>query len=239
LRTGPRDPNVGNQYRRIVEYDTAHKENPTMLKKNLFPAIALMALAPVAFAIPDAGGGPPRAGGPAQAAPPPPPDAAKAKKAFTIGYEEYQMASGLENAGATMSGEAAMRNKEAVAAAFTRSRDRFRVAAQAGPDMKEAWNMLGYTNRKLGEYDESLFAYEKALALAPDYPEAIEYRAELYLLTGKLAQVKEAHAYLLKANASYADVLKTSINDWLKANKTAPGVAAADRAEFAAWAAKL
>jgi len=210
-----------------------------MLKKSLLPLIALMALTPVAFAIPDAGGGPARAGGPAQPAPPPPPDAAKAKKAFTIGYEEYQMASGLESAGVAMSGEAAMRNKEAVTAAFTRSRDRFRVAAQAGPDMKEAWNMLGYTSRKLGNYDESLAAYEKALALAPDYPEAIEYRAELYMLTGKLALVKEAYASLQKSMPSYAEVLKTAMNDWLKAKKTAPGLAETDRSEFAAWVAKL
>ena len=210
-----------------------------MLSRKLISLVALLALTPVAHAVPDAGGGPARAGGTGQPAPPSPPDPARAKKAFTIGFEEYQMASGLENAGVGMTGEAAMRNKETVAAVFTRSRDRFRVAVQAGPDMKEAWNMLGYTNRKLGNYDESLFAYEKALALAPDYPEAIEYRAELYLLTGKLAQVKEAHASLAKSNPSYADVLKTSIQDWIKANKTAPGLAAADRAEFVAWAAKL
>jgi len=207
-----------------------------MLSKNVFPLVVLLTLTPVAYAVPDAGGGT----GPAAAArPAAPPDPAKAKKAFTIGFEEYQMASGLENAGVGMNGENGMRNKEAVTAAFTRSRDRFRVAVSAGPDMKEAWNMLGYTSRKLGNYDESLAAYEKALELAPDYPEAIEYRAELYLLTGKLALVKEAYASLQKSMPEYAKTLKTAVNDWIKANKTAPGLAAADRAEFVAWAAKL
>ncbi len=211
-----------------------------MLQKKLLPFVALVAIAPVAFAVPDAGGGGPRAGGGGPAAAPViRPDPAKAEKAFTIGFEEYQMASGLENAGATMTGENAMRNKEAVKAAFTRSRDRFRVATAAGPERKEAWNMLGYTSRKLGDYDESLAAYTKALELSPDYPEAIEYRAELFLLTGKLAEVKESYASLLKSSPSYAEVLKTSMNDWLKANKTAPGLSAAARAEFAAWVAKL
>lgn len=209
-----------------------------MRPKYLFPLIVLLAVTPLSYAVQDAGGGN-RAGGPGQPAPPPPPDPAKAKKAFTIGYEEYQMASGLENAGVGMSGENAMRNKEAVKAAFTRSRDRFRVAAQAGPDMKEAWNMLGYTSRKLGDYEESLMAYEKALALSPDYPEAIEYRAELYLLTGKLPLVKEAYASLQKSMPSYAEILKTAMNDWIKAKKTAPGLSDADRAEFVAWVAKL
>ncbi len=211
-----------------------------MLSKNVSPLIVLLALTPTAYAVPDAGGGMPRGGGAAPAAPvAQPPDPAKAKKAFTIGFEEYQMATGLENAGTGLNGEAGMRNKEAVTAAFGRSRERFRVAVGADANMKEAWNMLGFTSRKLGDYEESLQAYDKALALAPDYPEAIEYRAELFLLTGKLAQAKEAYAFLLKSSPSYAGVLKTSMNDWLKAKKTTPGVDDAQRAEFAAWVAKL
>ncbi len=43
--------------------------------------------------------------------------------------------------------------------------------------MKEGWNLLGYTSRRLGDYEESLSAYDAALKLQPDYPEAIEYRA--------------------------------------------------------------
>lgn len=209
-----------------------------MLTRKLLPLVALVALVPVAHAVPDAGGGPGAGAGPA-ARPAPRPDPAKAEKAFTIGFEEYQMATGLENAGKNMTGEDAMRNKEAVKAAFTRSRDRFRVSTAAGPERKQAWNMLGYTSRKLGDYEESLMAYDKALELSPDYPEAIEYRAELFLLTGKLAQVKEAYASLLKSSPEYANTLKTSMNEWLAAKKSAPGVTDAARAEFAAWVAKL
>jgi tetratricopeptide (TPR) repeat protein len=205
-----------------------------MLHKKLIPLIALFALTPVAYAVPDAGGGGARGAAPAIRV-----DPATAQKAFKIGYEEYQMASGLENAGVTWTGEKAMRNKEAVTTGFTKARERFRVAVQAGPDMKEAWNMLGYTSRKLGDYEESLAAYTKALELAPDYPEAIEYRAELFLLTGKLAEVKESYASLLKSSPSYAETLKTSMKDWLAAKKTAPGLTDAARAEFAAWVAKL
>jgi len=209
-----------------------------MLQKNLFPLVALIALAPVAHAVPDGGGAGPAARG-GQAAPAIRPNPETAEKAYKIGFEEYQMATGLENAGNRMTGEDKIRNQETVKEMFTRSRDRFRVATAAGPEMRQAWNMLGYTSRKLGNYDESLAAYEKALALAPDYPEAIEYRAELYMLTGKLGLVKEAYAYLQKSMPSYADILKTAMNDWVKAKKTAPGLAEAERAEFAAWVAKL
>jgi tetratricopeptide (TPR) repeat protein len=219
---------------RFVEYDTGQRRTH-VLKRNLFPLVMLLAISPLTHAVPDAGGG----NGPAPAARAAPPDPTKARKAFDIGFEEYQMASGLENAGYAMTGENALRNKEAVKLAMTRARDRFRVATGADASMKEAWNMLGYTSRKLGNYEESLAAYEKALELAPEYPEAIEYRAELFLLTGKLAQVKEAYASLLKSSPSYAGVLKTSMQDWVKANKPVQGLADADRKEFAAWVAKL
>ena len=219
-----------------------------MLSKNLFPLVVLLALTPVANAVPDAGGGnrgtgpaaaPAAAPPPAPPAPPAPPDPTKARKAFNIGFEEYQMASGLENASVGFTGEQAMRNKEAVTAAFTRARDRFRVATSADATMKEGWNMLGYTSRKLGDYEASLKAYDQALALAPDYPEAIEYRAELFLLTGRLAEAKDAYASLLKSSPSYAGVLKTSMQDWLKSKKPAPGVGDTERTEFAAWVSKL
>ena len=37
-------------------------------------------------------------------------------------------------------------------------------------------------NRKLGNYDIALSAYERALALHPGYPEALEYRGEAFLV---------------------------------------------------------
>jgi tetratricopeptide (TPR) repeat protein len=166
-------------------------------------------------------------------------DPTQAKKTFTLGFEEYQMATLLESGSAGKTGEDALRAKDAVKVAMGRAREKFRFAVAQDPSMKEGWNMLGFTSRKLGDYEESLNAYDKALALAPDYPEAIEYRAELFLLTGRLAEVKEAYAWLLKANPSYAGVLKTSAQDWLKSKKTAPGVTDAVRTDFAAWVSKL
>lgn len=210
-----------------------------MLQKNLFPLVALIALVPVAHAVPEFGGGGGGAAPAGQMAPAVRPNPETADKAYRVGFEEYQMATGLEKAGERMTGEDKIRNQEAVKRALTLSRDRFRVATAAGPDMRQAWNMLGYTSRKLGNYEESLAAYEKALELSPDYPEAIEYRAELFLLTGKLAQVKESYASLQKSSPEYAEILKTSMKDWVAAKKTVPGLSEADRAEFAAWVGKL
>ena len=40
----------------------------------------------------------------------------------------------------------------------------------------QAYNEIGFANRMLGNYDDALKAYDKALKLEPDFPHAIEYR---------------------------------------------------------------
>ncbi len=198
-------------------------------------AIALLALAPAAFAVPDANG---------NITSTPAPDlsgdqAMKARLNYNIGYETWQKTQELENSSAKLAGTKTRENQEAVRSGYAQARERFRTVVAADPNMKEGWNMLGYTSRRLGDYEESLAAYDKALALQPDYPEAIEYRAELFLLTGRLAQAKDAYAVLLKSSPSYAGTLKTSMKDFIKANTATPAVAPADRAAFAAWVATL
>jgi tetratricopeptide (TPR) repeat protein len=206
-----------------------------MLKRNLLSFVALLAVTPVAFAVKDDGGG-------YRAAPTPPPkvaDPTMARKNFNIGFEEYQMATGMESAAAGQTGEKAASMKDAATTGFTRARDKFRSATVDDPKMKEAWNMLGFTSRKLGNFDDSLQAYEEALKLDPAYPEAIEYRAELYLLMGRLGDAKEAYGTLLKSAPPIAEVLKTSMKDWVKAKKVPSGVADADLKDFTAWVKKL
>ena len=45
----------------------------------------------------------------------------------------------------------------------------------------DVWNLLGFASRKLGEYDKSKAAYEKALSLDPNHKRSLEYMGELYL----------------------------------------------------------
>lgn len=162
-----------------------------------------------------------------------------ARNSYNKGHEAVQSAAKLEMEAATMPSFASQYAETAKARLRT-ARDNFRKAAEADPEMKEAWNMLGFTSRKLGDYNESLSAYEKALALAPDYPEAIEYRAELFLLTGRLAETKEAYAKLEKMDGAYAATLKSAIQDHLKSGKSFPAsVSAKDQEDFTKWAATL
>ena len=198
-------------------------------------AIALLVLAPAAFAVPDADG---------NVTSTPPPDLSqdavmKARISYNIGFQDFQKTKELELAGASLTGAKARENEKAVMAGFAEERERFRSAAATDPSMKEAWNMVGYTSRRLGDYEESLMAYDKALKLQPDYPEAIEYRAELFVLTGRFADAKAAYASLLKSSPSYAGTLKSSMQDFIKSKQIVPGVAAADRTAFESWVASL
>jgi tetratricopeptide (TPR) repeat protein len=188
-----------------------------------FCAWTLAALLPLAHAIPDANG---------VIGPIPGPDitedaAMVARLNYNLGFERFENTQKLE---ATSPAAPAVRE------GYAEARDKFRKAATADPNMKEAWNMLGYTSRRLGEYTDSLAAYEAALKLQPDYPEAIEYLAELFLLTGRLDDAKASFATLSKSSPSYAKVLLQSMRDWLAQPARAPAtVNAEQRDAFAGW----
>src|SRR5688572_7591957 len=204
-----------------------------MQRTHLISALAILALAPAAWAVPD--GPMPQRNAPETSTDP----KTIARNSYNLGYEAVQSVAKLEAEAASMPGFAAQYNETAKSRLRT-ARENFRKAVAADPEMKEGWNMLGFTSRKLGEYQDSLSAYEKALALSPNYPEAIEYRAELFLLTGRLDQTKEAYATLLKVDAAYAGTLKTAMQDFLKAGKSFPAsVTANEREDFAKWVAAL
>jgi len=88
------------------------------------------------------------------------------------------------------------------------------VTADAGN--ADAFNYLGYSHRKLGDYELSLDAYQKALAIEPSHRGALEYLGELYLKTGRLALAKQQLEKLddacLFGCAEYT-ALKTRITD--------------------------
>jgi Flp pilus assembly protein TadD len=52
-------------------------------------------------------------------------------------------------------------------------------------------NYLGFSYRKLGAYEESMKAYDKALALDPNHKGALEYKGELYLQLGMRDKAQE------------------------------------------------
>jgi len=59
------------------------------------------------------------------------------------------------------------------------------------PRNADAWNYVGYSHRKLNQFEPSLAAYQKALAINPNHRGANEYLGELYLQTGELLKAKQ------------------------------------------------
>jgi len=81
--------------------------------------------------------------------------------------------------------------------------------ADAIPHLKEAnakvpanadvLNLLGYTHRKLGKFDEAHDYYEKALKIDAKHRGALNYLGQLYLETGRPEKAKEMLVRLDKA----------------------------------------
>jgi len=126
----------------------------------------------------------------------------------------------------------------AAKAAYTKARSSFEAATKADPNLAQAWNGLGYTNRKLGDYKTALTAYDKAIELRAGYPEATEYRGEAYLSLNRLEEAKQAYLDLFAENRELAGKLLDSMKAWI----ASPGKKkddVADLTEFVQERAKI
>jgi tetratricopeptide (TPR) repeat protein len=103
----------------------------------------------------------------------------------------------------------------------------FKKATGLNPEMYEALNELGYSQRKLGNYEDALVAYDKALELEPSYAQAIEYRAEAYLGLGRLDDAKHAYMKLFEGQSDQAPALLEAMQQYAADNP--------DAADFSAW----
>ena len=110
---------------------------------------------------------------------------------------------------------------------------KFTRATELNPSMYQAWNYVGYTNRKLGNFEAALAAYDRALRLKPDDAEAIEYRGHAYLVLNRLSEAKEAYLSLYSANRKLAAQLLAGMQDWVGAHRADTGGLDVD--SFAAW----
>lgn len=59
------------------------------------------------------------------------------------------------------------------------------------PSNADAYNYLGFSHRKLGEYDSARTYYTKALDIEPGHLGALEYLGELYVETGEMSSAEQ------------------------------------------------
>lgn len=113
---------------------------------------------------------------------------------------------------------------------------KFTRATELVPSYHEAWNYVGYTNRKLGDYHAALAAYDRALSLSPGYAPAIEYRGHAYLGLNRLGEAKEAYLSLYSGNRQLAAQLLAAMQAWVGTHRTnAAGVDGPTLEAFASW----
>lgn len=175
-----------------------------------------------------AGGGPstPSSSPSMQTREPPSPEE-QARTAYNAGVRSVEKADELQ-ADAARQTDAKKQEKLLGKAgkAYESAIRKFEQATGLRAGMYEAWNYLGYCNRKQGRYDVALAAYDRALALKPDYAEAIEYRGHAYLGLNRLADAKNAYLTLFGANRKLAASLLTAMQQWVGVHPDA---------EFASW----
>jgi tetratricopeptide (TPR) repeat protein len=101
---------------------------------------------------------------------------------------------------------------------FKKALERGERAVELDSTYYEAWNLVGYCARNLTLYDQSLSAYQRCLAIKPDYAPAREYLGEALLEMGKIDQAREQLGMLQKMSAPEALELKIKLDAWAVAH---------------------
>lgn len=108
--------------------------------------------------------------------------------------------SGSNSSGGSSTTEDYSKAKSKIAAGSYQSAiDILEKIVKKQPKNADALNLLGYSHRKLGDFDESLEYYLAALDIDPDHIGANEYLGELYLQMKDLPKAEERLAVLAKA----------------------------------------
>ena len=79
------------------------------------------------------------------------------------------------------------------------------------PNQPDTLNYLGFTTRKLGDYENGEKYYLQGLALNPNHIGINEYLGELYVTTGRIDLAKERLQVLAKCNCKEYSQLKEII----------------------------
>jgi tetratricopeptide (TPR) repeat protein len=161
----------------------------------------------------------------------------QAKDAYNSGVRSIKKAQEYDaDAAKAPSPEKAAKAQGKAHQAYSKALEQFIDAVSKQPSMYQAWNYIGFANRHLGNYDDSLSAYAKALELNPDYPDAIEYRGEAYLGLNRIDDAKQAYMSLFRDSRGLADELMTAMHHWIDARrKDAQGVAQENLEAFSQW----
>jgi tetratricopeptide (TPR) repeat protein len=161
----------------------------------------------------------------------------QARDAYNAGVRQVEKADELQADAAHQADDAKKAKAyKKVEQSYKIAMKKFAIATDLQPSNYQAWNYLGYTNRRLGQYDAALAAYNRALTLKPDYAEAIEYRGHAYLGLNRLGEAKDAYLALFAGNRKLAATLLAAMQEWVGQHRSAAeGVDGPTLESFASW----
>ncbi len=91
---------------------------------------------------------------------------------------------------------------------FQKAYDYFWRASRLERNNPDILNMLAYTQRKLGNFNEAIRYYDMALKLRPHFPQAREYLGEAHIQAA-LEQIKILKSYGPQAEHELADLIES------------------------------
>jgi len=111
---------------------------------------------------------------------------------------------------------------------FRRALERCEKAVAYDERYHEAWNLLGYTARKTGDYDKAFKAYDRCLSIKPDYAPAREYLGEAWLDKGDAKKARDQMVWLERLGATEElKTLKARYDAWTAAHPDSAAAPAA------------
>lgn len=157
----------------------------------------------------------------------------QARDQYNGGVKLIEKADGLQADATQQDAKKQQKTRAKAEQAYGNALKKFARATELQPSMYQAWNYLGYANRKLGKYEAALTAYDRALQLKPGYPEAIEYRGHAYLGLNRLSEAQDAYLALFSSNRKLAAQLLAGMQEWIGTHRGNAGGLDVD--SFAAW----
>jgi len=109
---------------------------------------------------------------------------------LTVGLVSSAMAAGSSSSSSKPS-ELADAQKAIEASDYNRAIGLLQKVISNDSQNADAWNLLGFSQRNLKNFDQALDSYAKALAIDPEHLGANEYLGELYLRIDKLEKAKQ------------------------------------------------
>jgi len=162
--------------------------------------------------------------------------AAMAREAYNNGIEHRDKGNKLEDQAAAQQPKDRDKTLTKAHDEFGKALKDFKKASDLDPTLYQAFNGMGYAYRKTGEAAKALEMYDAALAMAPGFPDAIEYRGEAYLALNRVNDAKLSYLTLFASDREQATQLLKAMTAWVKARQADPsGVDAAVISGLETW----